>query len=272
MDATRFDTIARLFARRRRAQGAPGRHTPAQGSTGPAAGALATAGLAATAAQDAEHGPTMLFLQAFQAGGVAPKEGAEGRYVLTLERGLGHTVYFSDRPHREVGATSTPQFLAGLGFPEDNPPNAALVVEGAAGETEIAVLALYAPEYDAATRTATYEAEVLQGWERSLAAGFVEASADLDARLPSFGAAHLFIDGCPGGDMPCYNAGGAWVGTIWNQQFGDYCYSPSGCLPCTPWHWSVGDAEAYWNGQCDARFAACSGACHAVGVLLGGTP
>ena len=76
----------------------------------------------------------MLFIQSFQSGSVVPKDGAEGRYTLTLEQGLGHTIYFSDRPDRIVGAPRPPQFLEGLGFPDDNPPNAALVVETADGQ------------------------------------------------------------------------------------------------------------------------------------------
>jgi hypothetical protein len=267
MDATRFDTIARLFARRRHAQGAPGRQALAGGDAGPAAGSLATPGRTVARAQDAEAGPTMLFLQAFKAGSVAPKAGADGRYTLTLEQGLGHTVYFSDRPHREVGATPTPQFLAGLGFPEDNPPNAALVVEGAGGETEIAVLALYAPAYDAATRTATYEAEVLGGWQRSVQEGFVEATTDLAERLPHFGAAHLFIDDCPGGAISC-SVGGQWVGDIPSAEFGGYCYAANAgrCLPCDPWYSWQQMAEDHWRNQCNLRFAACNAACSIAGV------
>jgi hypothetical protein len=255
MDASRFDAVARLFANRRRAQGASGRHALAQSSAGPAA------------APQAESGPTMLFLQAFRAGGVVPREGSEGRYTLTLEQGLGHTVYFSDRPHRVVGATPTPQFLAGLGFPEDNPPNAALVVEGTGGETEIAVLALYAPAYDEATHTATYEAEVLRGWQRSVAEGFVEATADLAARLPAFGAAHLFIDDCPGGAISC-SVGGQWVGDIPGAEFGGYCYAADAgrCLPCDPWYTWQMMAEDHWRNQCNVRFAACNGACSVAGV------
>jgi hypothetical protein len=267
MDATRFDAVARLFARRRRAQGVPGLHALAHDSAGPGAGALATG--QAAAAPQAETGPTMLFLQAFKAGSVAPKEGADSRYTLTLEQGLGHTVYFADRPHREVGATPTPKFLAGLGFPPDNPPNAALVVEGAAGETEIAVLQLYAPAYDQATRTATYEVAALQGWQRSVAEGFVEATADLAQRLPSFGAAHLFIDDCPQGDIACA-VGGQVAGSIPNAEFGGFCFSGSlsQCFPCVPWdaQWNQGEAT-YWAGQCNARFAACNGGCEAVGFV-----
>jgi hypothetical protein len=137
MDAIRFDAVAKLFAKRRHAQEAPGRQAPAQGSAGPAAAQTQdAAGLAAP--PGAETGPTMLFLQAIKAGSVAPKgrHGAEGRYTLTLERGLGHIVYFSDRPHRVVLATPTPQFLAGLGFPDDNPPNAAWGGGGGEGDED----------------------------------------------------------------------------------------------------------------------------------------
>ena len=44
---------------------------------------------------------------AFQSGTVAPKDGPEGRYTVTLEHGLGQTIYFSDRPDRIVGAAPT---------------------------------------------------------------------------------------------------------------------------------------------------------------------
>ncbi len=135
MDATHFDRIAKVFADRRLSR----RQALTQGGAGLAAGALAAAGLAHSArAQDATPAATatadgdktmFLFLQAFQSGSIAPKDGgSEGRYTLTLEQGLGQTIYFSDRPERLVGASPTPQFLAGLGFPPDNPPNAALVV------------------------------------------------------------------------------------------------------------------------------------------------
>ncbi len=45
----------------------------------------------------------MLFVQSFQSGSIAPVDGAEGRYTVTLEQGLGQTIYFSDRPERIVG-------------------------------------------------------------------------------------------------------------------------------------------------------------------------
>jgi hypothetical protein len=277
MDATRFDAVAKLFASHRLSR----RQALAKGGAGLAAGALATAGLAAPAraqdagqksAQDAaqpdtKRGPTMLFVQSFQSGGVAAKDGAAGRYALTLEQGLGETVYFSDRPDLVVGSTPTPRFLAGLGFPEDNPPNAALIAETAPGETGIAVLRLYRPSYDQPTHTATYEVAAVQTWTRSQEQAFTETKAALPELLPQFGAAHLFIDDCPQGPIPCF-AGGNWVGSIENAEHGGYCYSGSEatCLPCDPWFESIGDAVPYWTDQCNARFADCNGQCKAFGV------
>jgi len=274
MNATRLDTISKLFATRRSR-----RQALAQAGAGLAA-AVGAAGLAhrtATAAQDeaatpsaaasAENeGPVFLFLQAFQAGSVAAKEGSEGRYTLTLEQGLGHTVYFSDRPDRIVGATPTPQFLQGLGFPDDNPPNAALVVETAEGQTELAVVELFDPSYDEATRTATYEVAVLAEWERAGEAGFTETAADLSAFGATFGAAHLFIDDCPNGGVTCY-AGDpsteivsrgslSGIGFCWHWDLA--C-----CKPCDPnWYntWALECDRVY---GCDQKYALGPGYCWA---------
>ena len=130
MDRMRFDQISKLFAERPLSR----RTAVRTGATGFAAG-LGAASLAATEAQEATPAPgegekvAYLFIQSFQAGALTPKVGEEGRFTLTLESGLGQTIYFSDRPLRDVGATPTPQFLENLGFPADNPPNAALLVE-----------------------------------------------------------------------------------------------------------------------------------------------
>jgi hypothetical protein len=95
-----------------------------------------------------------LFVQSFQGGKVEPKAGEDGTYTLTLKRGLGQTSFFTDRPDRIVGATPTVDFLKGFGFSPSNPPNAALVLEAAPGDTDIAVLELTNPTYHEATRTA----------------------------------------------------------------------------------------------------------------------
>jgi hypothetical protein len=244
MDAIHFDRIARLFADRRLSR----RAALTQGGAGLAASALAAAGFAHTArAQDAtpEVGTTgeagektmFLFVQSFQSGNVAPKTGEDGKYTLTLEQGLGQTIYFSDRPERIVGTAPTPEFLAGLGFAEENPPNAALVVEPAPGETGIAVIELTNSAYDEATHTATYDVKVLQAWEESLEMGFFQVPADLTEFGESFGAAHLFIDDCSDwrhcwqgeltipkllGDLP-----GSPHGTCWSWD--NWLCTPANC-------------------------------------------
>ncbi len=239
MDATRFDSLAKLlagrFSRRRALSG---------GGAGLAAGVLAGGQFTPAQAQDAtpdaeRDGPTMLYIQSFQAGSVVPKDGAEGRYTLTLEQGLGHTVFFSDRPDRIFGSMPTPRFLAELGFPDDNPPNAALVVEAAEGQTEVAVVELFDPTYDEASRTATYEVAVLAEWEREGSqageAGFSETTADLATLLPTFGAAHLFIDDYVSALAAgvCYSAGCGACNACASTTDGLVCYETGG-ISCHP--------------------------------------
>jgi hypothetical protein len=280
MDAHRFDSIAKLFADRRLSR----RRALAHGGAGLAATGLAAAGLAATTrAHDATPGPPatagktqFLFVQSFQQGSIAPKAGADGTYTLTLAHGLGRTIYFTDRPERVVGTSPTPAFLKALGFTAANPPNAALVVEAAPGDEDIAVVELFTPRYEEATHTATYDVQVLQQWERTLAMGFSEQPTALAQLHPTFGAAHLFIDDCPDGDLICVSndcarprpGGGdgvcAVLGVIPNDVHDGYCYNwrAAACLPCRPSKGlSPADSFSYWQDQCDRRFPSCNGNC-----------
>lgn len=268
MQPDRFDTISRMFASRRLSR----RRAMTEVGAGVAAATLAT-GLARTAgaqnatpvaspvSPDATHGPTTLFLQAFQQGSVAPKDGEEGTYTVTLEQGLGQTIYFSDRPDRIVGATPTAQFLQVLGFEPDNPPNAALVVDVGEGQTDIAVVELLNPSYDEATHTAAYDVRTLAAWEQSLEVGFQEEPADLSFLPASFGSAHLFIDDCPDATMQCIDRNSREVvGEIPNEDHDGYCYSyfNVACLPCAPvWDYQGNENAAYWGGQCAERFEEC---------------
>ncbi len=167
-------------------------------------------GIRATAAQDAtpaatpevvsppamDNPPAQLFVQSFRSGSIAPSTSTFGTHTVTLEQGLGQTIVFSDRPARDVFTAPTPAFLDGFGFDADNPPNAAMLMETADGETDIAVVELFNPTYEEATHTATYDIAVLANWENGLELGFHEAPIDLSDLSDSFGATHLFIDDC----------------------------------------------------------------------------
>jgi hypothetical protein len=237
-----------------------------------AQGRGARAGSPESGGQDAtpEAGPDytgkveFLFVQTYQSGTIAPVEGQDGRYSLALEAGTGQTVYFSDRPERIAGAAPTPQFLDGLGFFADNPPNAALVFEAAPGNTDVAVVELFNPVYDPETQGVTYEVEVLENWQTALDLGFQEAPADLASIAPSFGAARLFIDDCADADMQCINKYTKDViRVIPNDAHDGFCYSWGAwmCLPCQPKITDSRQAEQYWIDWCNLKVLACNDVC-----------
>jgi hypothetical protein len=282
MDANRFEAVSKFFAGRRLSR----RQALAGTGAGIAAGALGL-GLAKSAnaqeatpiAPDADHGPATLFLQSFQQGSVAPKDGAADTYTLTLEHGLGQTIYFSDRPERTVGATPTDQFVQSFGFPTNDPPNAALLVDSGNGETDIVVVELFNPSYDTTTNTATYDVKALADWEKSSEVALQEEPADLSLLAASFGSAHLFIDDCLSGDMPCItdmnNPSNTTVGYIPDSAHDGFCYNwgAAGCYPCSPWYSGYsGDASAfdYWSDQCNQIVPGCTGQCFVEWVCTSG--
>lgn len=173
---------------------------------------------------------TFLFLQTFESGSLMPKPGEEGTYVLSLQGDRGRTIRFSDRPERIVTSGPTQAFLDGLGFSPVDPPNAALVFEPSAGETDVIVLELLNPQYDAATQTLTYDVRILDTFDGS-GLSFQEDPRQPDPAGEEFGPAELFIDDCP--DLThCYNA---LLQSLFETPGGPYgtCWSwgGSGCQP-----------------------------------------
>jgi hypothetical protein len=281
MNPIRFDRITRLFADRKLSR----RQALATTSTALAATALAAPSAGHAVAQEAtlEASPPSdtagaktiyLFVQSFQGGSIVPTEGAEGRYTVTLDHGLGQTIYFADRPSRDVGALPTTRFLEGLGFPEDNPPNAALIIETDAGETDIAVVELFNPTYDPPTRGVTYDVEVLQNWQEDLDLGLREEPADLATLAASFGTAHLLIDDCPTDlEVGCFTQKDQFreppVGT-WRV---DSCWNYSQCMPCEPYYHNQPSGCAtqdYWTQKCNQTFSDCQGNCFSLFDWFGG--
>jgi hypothetical protein len=241
MATTRFDTIAKFFARRKAADRSSQAATPA--------------------AWDGEKIP-YLFVQSFAGGSITPKSGTDGTYTVTLDHGLGQTVYFGDRPSRDVGVAPTAQFLQSLGFPDDNPPNAALVVDDGNGGTEIAVVELRNPDYDAATNTATYDVAGLADWKDSTELGLTQEPADLADLPENLGPAHLFIDDCPNGDIQCFATDNELqaVGGYFNQPF---CYNYLLCIPCEPYGNTQPDrcsTPSHWIDKCSGDYGQQCGA------------
>ena len=269
MDARRFDVLSRSRSLRL------SRRSALQAS-----GPGLAAGLAATplgiirpaAAQDDSATPdplsddaTFLFVQSASSGTFAVNPGAgtpaadsvtigDGAdYLLTLTGHTGNTVYFSDRPERIFGEAPTQTFLDGLGFPADNPPNAALVTKDADGNEDILVVELFGPSFDATVGTVTYGVNILSDYEGGL--DFVagrQADGDL---APIFGEASLFIDDCP--DITNCYAGLSQVGPFPGGPVGT-CWSWSSveCLPCD------GASIDALNQDCDLAYPdQCGGGC-----------
>lgn len=275
MHRNQFDALTKAFGERsvsRRRALTRGAAVLAAGAVGGVAGPgrAQEATPEATPDERRKH-PIMMFVQTFKRGSIARTDGHDERYTVTLENGVGETIFFSDRPDRIVGTTPTDQFLDGLGFLEDNPPNAAMVVETAPGETDIAVVELFNPVYDPETFGVTYDVEVLAHWQQSLEMEFTEAPTGLAEITPEFGTTQLFIDDCPDYKIFCYygNPGERkFMGSLGPQ---DHCFSIKPkefmCVPCqpagvpSPWYH---EKMAQWDEKCNAALPACQGNCRAV--------
>ena len=268
MNPNRFDRISSLFGERRlsrRAAVTKGAALAAGGAAiaGHAAAQDATPVAEATAITLPDTGDKTMFLfvQSFQSGNIAPAAGDYGTHTVTLEQGLGQTIYFADRPSREVGANPTPAFLDGLGFEADNPPNAAILMDAGDGTTDIAVVELFNPTYDEATHTATYDIAVLANWQNDLELGFQDAPSDLSNLPAEFGTAHLFIDDCSDRQIKCFNLRGSNVGKAGTFTGQSSCWSSywAKCMPCTPNSArSYDDFNTFWGNMCNSAFpAAC---------------
>ena len=93
-------------------------------------------------------------------------------------------------------------------FDPSDPPNAALVIQTEDGTTDVVVLELTEPVYDAAAGTMAYVAMVLEGFAQLEAsgAGFTEQPLPAASIPAAFGPSSLFIDsvlGCTPWDPRC---------------------------------------------------------------------
>ena len=272
MEPRRFTTLTQSLTARLT------RRTALQASGLGLAAGLATVPALRAAAQDAPATPdpladdaTFLFVQSATSGTFAMNPGAgtpaadsvtvgDGAdYLLTLSGHAGNTVYFSDRPERIFGEAPTQAFLDGLGFPADNPPNAALVTTDENGNEDILVVELYGPSFDATADTVTYGVNILSDYEGGL--DFAANRQKDEDLAPTFGAASLFIDDCSdvsacliwGGHGPVY-VGAPPAGTPMGQC---WSWSSFSCNPCSGW-----SKQDYQNVCNNAYPDQCNGNCY----------
>ena len=272
MDPTRFDRLSKRFSARHTRRQAlatgvglaatgllAGRHASAQDAT-PAATPAPYPADPHPSADYARTKSEYLFVQPFDAGTWTPKAGADGSYTLTLTGAAAQTTYFSDRPERDTGLAPNQQFLDGLGFAPENPPNAAIVAQTGSGEEDALVVELLAPTYDSEAATLTYEAKVLRDYGGRGLANLAQQQTDYE--LPeSFAAGSLFIDDCPNSLLDgCYTQypnNGSYV--FYGEVSSGNCWNSKTwlCEPCGSYSSLCNQTYPDCEGQCQDDIAIC---------------
>jgi len=189
-----------------------------------------------------------MFIQNATSGSLIPIEARENLYTLILKDVSPQTTFFSDRPERVVGQAPMQKFLDGLGFSRANPPNAAVEILGGEEETDLIVVELFDPVYDAANKTLRYTVSILEEPNLSYAI-FNERH---DKSLPKcFGPVALFIDDCNDGTFCCHKSDGTYCG---NYTAGCCWHWYTGvCIPChsDDMHYYVDKCISEYTEQCD---------------------
>ena len=127
-----------------------------------------------------------LFVQTARTGTLDPQ--GNGSFLLTLDGLDPRAVFFADRPNRDSGTISTPLLIGSL-FGGEDPPNAALVIEG---DETFGVLPLELTNPVLEDDSVTYTATLLENFSSGLS-HYKDAQA---AQGPeTFGEVALFLDG-----------------------------------------------------------------------------
>lgn len=168
---------------------------------------------------------------------------------LTLKGHTGGTIFFSDRPERIFGEAPTQQFLDGLGFAASDPPNAAIVTTNTDGTSDVLIVELTSPAFDAATGELSYAVSALETYTGDGLAFAASKQTDLTLAA-DLGITSLFIDDCSNGSASCSTS---------NDCFGNISYGRC-------WNWSDFECETCWqpdalNDECNSTFSGCNGEC-----------
>jgi hypothetical protein len=138
---------------------------------------------------------TFIFIQEGSSGSFV--NDSSGNYTLTMTDVVPYTIFFADRPARDVGFAPMDKFLKGFSFGASNPPNAAIILPEENETSDMVIVELTKPQYNNTTRTLTYTARQLK--EYSFESGwFQDQLSKVDASIPErFGRVVLVIDDCP---------------------------------------------------------------------------
>ena len=118
-------------------------------------------------------------------------------FTLTLDQPSPDVTVFTDRPVRSASTQPVQGFVDSWdarGF-NDDPPNAALVLDQQPDNADTAIFELSHPKFDQGSGAVSYTAKHVNGGTSSL-----PSDEHIDPP-PSFGDAHLFIDPSGGGDV-----------------------------------------------------------------------
>lgn len=158
-----------------------------------AVAAIAVAALAPAAAHAATTPASSDLYVATADGGSLTPTGMAGDYTLTLRGTAANVNAFSDRPVRTTNTETLKRFVASWernGFKAD-PPNAALVIDGAPAAHDVAVLEISHPRLNAKGRL-TLDARAVKGEPTGSLAQLAKRADQRVAR--SFGKSSLFVD------------------------------------------------------------------------------
>lgn len=164
---------------------------------------------------------TYLFVQTARSGSLIPVEGKENQYTFTMKNVSPQTIYFSDRPARDVGQVPIRVFLEGFCFSENNPPNAAIEVLGKPGEDRTILVELFKPTYDPENDVLEYVVSLLEQEDHSHGEFNEERGKGFPKNL---GTVTLSIDDCSDVRISC------------NKDNGDTCGRTTCCQCWDGWH------------------------------------
>ena len=181
------------------------------------------------AVPSANQSETFIFVQEGSSGSFV--NDSSGNYTLTMNDVVPYTMYFADRPARDVGLAPMDKFLKGFGFEANNPANAAIVLPDENETSDMVVVMLSKPQYDNKTGTITYKARLLK--EYLFESGWLQdQKSKVDASIPEkFGRVVLVIDDCP-----CWVNGPicSCQDTCWNTKKFRCSWCGSGFGSCCP--------------------------------------